>query len=35
MAYTRNFGGKELKVITRQTSFKGKGEYVIITVYYL
>ncbi len=35
VAYVRSFGSKKLQVIARQTGFKGEGEYVIITAYYL
>jgi hypothetical protein len=35
VAYVRKFGSKTLRVIARQTGFKGEGEYVIITAYYL
>jgi hypothetical protein len=35
IAYVRNFGSKKLQVIARQIKFKGEGEYVIITAYYL
>jgi len=35
MAYMRIFGTKTLRVIARQVSFKGEGEYVILTAYYI